>query len=96
MQGIQLFDYKYFLEHLRKLREADTYHFPCEHAVVIAAHEDKLKEIYQSYQLAMEDVSTIVRQFDEQKLAIRRLVNHHRNCRIVKRKGIIPDRSQLP
>jgi hypothetical protein len=96
MQGIQSFDYKLLLGHLHRLHEAGTFLVPCEHSQLILEQEERLIETYRNYLVAVEDVAMIIRQFEEQKLAIRRLVTIHKNCRIIKQKRNINNKSQVP
>ena len=78
MRGIQLFHYKYLLESLHRLKPAEAADIPAEHTDMILRQEEKLKDIYNNYQLAMGQVSAIIKQFEEQQLAIRRLISHHK------------------
>jgi hypothetical protein len=80
MQGIQLFHYKYLLEQLQSLRDTQMQGFTCEHSDMILEQEEKLKKIYADYQHAMEDVSAIIKQFSDEKHAIKRLMFHHKQC----------------
>jgi hypothetical protein len=77
MRGIQLFHYKYLLDHLRKLQQVETFELPCEHANMIIQQEEKLKDIYNNYQLAIENVSFIIKQFEEHKRSIKKVMVHH-------------------
>lgn len=81
MQAIQLFHYKCLMEYLYKLQQQNMYHLPCEHAELIAQHVDKLKEIYTNYQLALDQVSFIITQYEDHKRSIRKLVKHHKRCK---------------
>lgn len=81
MQAIQLFHYKAFLNYLHKLRQAESSELSCEHMNMITQHEEKLKAIYDNYQAALEQVSDIIRQFDDHKQSIRRLMILHKQQR---------------
>ena len=83
MQAIQLFEYKYLQENLQKIQQEDLYDLPCEHSEMILQYQDKLKEIYEQYQLALEQVSAVIDMYNKQKLATRRLISHHRSCKKV-------------
>ena len=82
MQAILLVHYKALQQYLHKLQEEEAFYLPCEHSDVIMQHEEKLKEIYNNYQETLEQVSLIIKQFDEHKQAIRRLMALHKQCHI--------------
>lgn len=86
MQGILLFHYKTLQEYLNKLQEEEVYNLPCEHEGQILQHEQKLKEIYINYQEALIQVSVILKEFEEHKQSIRRLMYNHKQCRKQTRK----------
>jgi hypothetical protein len=78
MQGIRLFEYKTLLESLSKLRQIEIFNLSEEHTETVIEKEKKLKEIYASYQLSIEQVSETIRQFEHHKHAIRRLIKKNR------------------
>jgi len=79
MQGIQLFEYKSLLESLNKLKQVDIFNLPGEEADSVLNEEKKLHDIYKNYQLSMQQVSEYIRQFEEHKNAIRRLMKNNRH-----------------
>ncbi len=81
MHGIQLFHYKALQHYLKKLKEEGAHEAGCEHSQLVLMHEQRLEDIYSNYQVAMEKVSFIVKEFDEHMQSVRKLVRNHRNCR---------------
>jgi hypothetical protein len=78
MQGIQLFEYKTLLESLNKLKEREYFHLPEEQSEIVLQKENRLKEIYSNYQLSLEQVSACIRQFEQHKNAIRKLMKDNK------------------
>ncbi|MBP9099087.1 MAG: hypothetical protein KBF74_09750 [Ferruginibacter sp.] len=81
MQGIQFFEYKYLLDNLQKLKEEEHIAFSDEHNNQVMESEKKLKHIYEEYRLSLVHIADIIRQFEEHKLSVRRLVNYHKSYR---------------
>ena len=79
MQGIQLFEYKSLLESLNKLKQVDIFTLPEEEADSVLTQEKKLHDIYKNYQLSLQQVSDHIRQFEEHKNSIRRLMKNNRH-----------------
>jgi len=97
MQGIQLFEYKSLQEYLQRIRQDELCTMPCEHTEQVAAYEEKLNEIYSNYQMAWEQVSVTIRQFEEHKLSIRRLLSQHKSCRkSLNERNILANKIQRP
>jgi len=83
MQGIQLFEYKALMDYLQRLQEdapVQEHSVDCEHCNALVAHEEKLKAIYLNYKTAKNDVANIIREFEEHKMAIRRLVAYRKHA----------------
>ena len=81
MQGIKFFEYKYLLDNLKKIKEENTSLFPEGHEEQILLSEEKLVKIYEDYRMSLIKVAEIIRQFDEHKVTIRKLVSRHKNCK---------------
>ncbi len=79
MQAIQFFHHKCLMEFLLKLQQESISPFPFEHAELIVQHEVKLKEIYSNYQLALNQVSIIISQYEDHKRSVRKLVKQHKS-----------------
>lgn len=74
MQGILQSNYKQVEEYLNKLKEENqtNHKYVCQQ--VIIDHKEKLHEIYKKYRETFNQMSQIVIQFKEHKLAVKRLV----------------------
>lgn len=81
MQGIKFFEYKYLLDNLNRLKEDNTSLFPEGHGEQILHSEEKLLKIYEDYRISLVRVAEIIKQFDDHKMAIRKLVSRHKNCK---------------
>jgi hypothetical protein len=79
MQGIRLSEYKILLESLNQLRQMETAALPEDHAKTINEKEGRLKEVYEDYRRSLEQVSENIRQFENQKHSIRRLIKKSRH-----------------
>ncbi len=80
MQGIQFFEYKSLLESLNKVRNAHTLTPDEAPTQLVAEQEAKLKEIYAEYRQAKEVLANCIRQFEEQKLLVRRFVKQRKQA----------------
>ena len=78
MQGIPHFQYKYLLQVLQKLQETQLHDPSGTYAEMVHAEQQKLIEIYSKYKQTLDEVSDLVKQFDERKLATRRLIAYQK------------------
>ena len=82
MQGIQLYQYKLLQESLKRLKtEPGYFNEQCPTLDTIKQHEEKLNNIYMEYQASLENLSGIIKQFDQHKQSIRRVISLHKKCR---------------
>jgi BMFP domain-containing protein YqiC len=54
---------------------------PCEHVALILEHEKKLHEIYTNYKQARDEVGLVIKQFEEHKLTIMRVIAYDKQSR---------------
>lgn len=78
MQGISLADFKKLLASLNNLSQIEMMDFTEDHFKKVIEKEKRLKEIYANYQLSLQLVSENIRQFEDHKLAIRKLMKESR------------------
>lgn len=75
IHGIQHYRYKKLHDKLRVLpRKALTE----EEINIIDAHFQLLEELYHSYQKSVENVSILVKQFEQHEVAIRKIVSRQK------------------
>jgi hypothetical protein len=79
MQGIKLSEYKILLTSLNQLREVDNLNLSEEQFRTILDREERLKEVYRDYLRSLEQVSENIRQFEDLKNSIRRLIKKSRH-----------------
>lgn len=79
MQGIQFYEFRTLKDSLDKLKETGFDNLPKEHVEMIVEYESKLNMIYTDYRLRLQEVATVIRQFEEHKLSIRRLMSQHKH-----------------
>ncbi len=78
MQGIQFFEYKNLKNALDKLQNTEEGNLPAQQPDAVIEYDEKLNEIYGNYRLALQEVALVIKQFEEHKLSIRRLVASHK------------------
>jgi hypothetical protein len=74
MQGILRTHYKLVEQYLNKLQEESVVNPLCTYGESILQHKNKLNEIYENYREAFEQMSMIIKQFEEHKQSVKRLV----------------------
>lgn len=79
MQGIRLSEYKILLTSLNQLRDVYSFNLSEEQSRTIMEREEKLKEVYRDYLRSLEQVSENIRQFEDLKNSIRRLIKKNRH-----------------
>lgn len=81
MQGILLSHFNQVKKYLHDLQQEEFFELPCTHAASIAAHEAKLREIYENYKTALSQVELLIKDFDQHKKSVRRLIISHKGCK---------------
>ncbi|MBC7937948.1 MAG: hypothetical protein H7Y86_21585 [Rhizobacter sp.] len=79
MQGIRSTEVKILLESLNILRQAGMLNLPEDQFETVIKTENELKEIYANYKISLQQVSENIRQFENHKLSIRRLMRINRH-----------------
>jgi hypothetical protein len=74
MQGILHSQYKLVEEYINKLQEENLTNSYCPYYESIYKHKETLSEIYKNYREAFEQMTIIVKQFEEHKQSIKRLI----------------------
>ncbi len=75
MQGILRSHYKLVENYLNKLLAENALHVPCTyHYESILEHKEKLKDIYENYQKSLSQMAELIKQFDDHKQSVRRLI----------------------
>lgn len=75
MQGILRSHYKLIEDYINKLLAENVLDVPCPYQYEsILAHKEKLNEIYDNYQETLSQMSTLIKQFEEHKQSVRRLI----------------------
>ncbi len=74
MQGILHSHYKLVEEYINKLQEENLTNSYCPYYENIVRHKETLSEIYKNYRDTFEQMSFIIKQFEEHKQAVRRLI----------------------
>ncbi len=75
MQGILRSHYKLVEDYLNKLLAENVLNVPCPyHHESIVEHKHKLNEIYNNYQETLSQMAEIIKQFEDHKQAVRRLI----------------------
>lgn len=81
MQGILMSHFNQVKKYLYDLRQLEQFKLPCNHLTVIVDHEIKLAEIYENYKTALFQVEILIKEFDEHKKSVRRLIMEHKRCK---------------
>lgn len=68
-------------KYLYDLRQIEQFELPCNHLTTIVEHDNKLAEIYENYKTAMFQVEILIKEFDEHKKSVRRLIMEHKRCK---------------
>ena len=82
MNAIQRYQYdrlQDLLKHLQK--ESETLHLPVEHLNEIIEKEERLNQLYINYQSSLLKVFEWIQEYEQERRAIKSLVNSHRNYR---------------
>ncbi len=81
MQGILLSDFKQVKKYLFELQQVELFELPCNHLDDILEHENKLANIYENYKTALLNVETLIKDFEDHKKSVRRLIVDHKRCK---------------
>lgn len=73
--------FKQVKKYLYDLQQIELFELPCNHLTTIVEHEKKLSEIHENYKTALFKVETLIKEFDEHKKSVRRLIIEHRRCK---------------
>jgi LPS O-antigen subunit length determinant protein (WzzB/FepE family) len=79
MQGILRSHYKTVEEYLNKLQEENLANQYCPYYETIFQHKEKLYDIYKNYRETFEQMTMIVKQFEEHKQSVKRLIIMQKN-----------------
>jgi LPS O-antigen subunit length determinant protein (WzzB/FepE family) len=79
MQGILRSHYKTVEEYLNKLQEENLANQYCPYYETIFEHKAKLYDIYKNYRETFEQMTMIVKQFEEHKQSVKRLIIMQKN-----------------
>ncbi len=79
MQGIRTAEFKILLDSLSNLRQVGTPVLPEDQFETVVEKEKELKEIYANYKTSLQQVSENIRQFENHKHSIRRLMKKSRH-----------------
>jgi vacuolar-type H+-ATPase catalytic subunit A/Vma1 len=74
MHGILHSHYKLVEEYINKLQEENLTNSYCPYYENILQHKQTLSEIYKNYRETFEHMSIIIKQFEEHKQSIKRLI----------------------
>ena len=81
MQGILMSHFNQVKKYLFELQQVELFELPCNHLADIVEHENKLSEIYKNYKEALLHVETLIKDFDDHKKSVRRLIIEHKRCK---------------
>ncbi len=82
MHAIQRYHYNRLQQFLRQLQqESEAYELPGHHLDTIVQQENKLKQLYTNYQESLQQVASIIKQYELEYQSVKRLVNSHRQFR---------------
>ena len=79
MQGILRSHYKTVEEYINKLHEENVTYQYCPYYETIFQHREKLYDIYKNYRETFEQMTIIIKQFEEHKQSVKRLVIMQKN-----------------
>jgi hypothetical protein len=75
MQGILRSHYKLVENYLNKLLDENALIITCpQHYESILEHKEKLSDIYENYQKALSQMAELIKQFDDHKQSVRKLI----------------------
>jgi uncharacterized protein (DUF927 family) len=74
MRGILYSHYKLVEEYLNKLQQENLANPFCVDDELILQHKEKLSEIYKNYRGAFEQMSLLIKEFEEHRESVRRLL----------------------
>ncbi|GEM_PF-1709029 len=79
MHAIQRYHYNRLQRFLHQLQqESETFELPTNHIHSIVEQEEKLKQLYISYQESLQQVACLIKQYELEYQSVRRLVNSHK------------------
>ena len=73
--------FKQVKKYLFELQQVELFELPCNHLVDIVEHEKKLAEIYENYKTALLNVEALIKEFNDHKKSVRRLIIDHKRCK---------------
>ena len=79
MQGILRSHYKTVEEYINKLHKENVTYQYCPYYETIFQHREKLYDIYKNYRETFEQMTIIIRQFEEHKQSVKRLIILQKN-----------------
>ncbi|HPH85113.1 MAG TPA: hypothetical protein PLC48_06615 [Ferruginibacter sp.] len=91
MQGIPFFHFKTMYDCLCRLQaQAEYLQLPVEEIRALSLQKENLQEIYRQYEVLLQQVALVVKQYDVEQKSVRRLIsNHKRNSKAYLKKGIL-------
>ena len=79
MQAIQQYHYNRLKQFLHQLQqESMAYELPAHHQNSIVEQEEKLKQLYVSYQHCLQQLAILIKQYEVEHQSVRRLVGSHK------------------
>lgn len=79
MQGILRSNYKLVEEYINKLQAENLTNQYCPYYETIFQHKETLYDIYKNYRETFEQMTMIVKQFEEHKQSVKRLIIMQKN-----------------
>lgn len=79
MQAIQRYHYNRLQQFLDQLQnESEAYELPAHHLISIVEQEEKLRQLYISYQQSLQQVASLIKEYQLEYQSVKRLVNSHK------------------
>ncbi len=90
MKGILYSQYKSVEEYINKLHVENVSNTIIASNETLLQHKEKLKNIYESYKSTFDEITSLVKEFEAHKLAVRKLLIMQNKKNLKKQKTLLP------
>lgn len=80
MQAIQRYHYNLLRNYLKKLQEeSEIFQLPEDHLKIIADQDEELRQLYCNYQLSLQHLSQLIKQYEQVQMSLKTLMKNHKH-----------------